>query len=84
MSRDESSDDVYPGIASEVESIFDVTQFCEVRITVRLPDSYPEPRKYQYSQLMLPDDVRIQDVEHTMPPLIKRVAKGLITSLRFR
>lgn len=69
-------------LSDEVESIFDPLKLGEVRITVRLPDSYGEPRVLSYSQLLFPDDIRIDP--GVLPAEVERVARLLITSMRFR
>lgn len=74
-------------VSGEVESSFDLSQFAEVRITVRLPGSLTssgEPVKYGYVQVMLPEEVRMQDYETVLPRELERIMRLLVMSLRFR
>ena len=71
----------------EQETLFVLEDCAEVRITVRVPGANTEdgePVRLTYSQVMLPEEVRIQDVRTALPPAIERAAKSLILSMRFR
>ena len=84
---DELTPDDAAELSAEVESSFDPLEFAEVRITVRLPGKCTEsgtPEKFGYVQLMLPEDIRIQNPRRTLPYVIERAAKALMTSMRFR
>lgn len=74
-------------VSEEVETAFDLGSYAEVRITVLLPGSLTsdgEPKKFGYSQLMLPEEVRMANPEVTLPYLIQRAARGLMVGMSFR
>jgi hypothetical protein len=74
-------------VSEEVESSFDLSQFAEVRITVRLPGSLTssgEPERFDYAQVLLAEQVRMVDYETVLPRELERIMRLLVMSLRFR
>lgn len=71
----------------EQEPLFTPDGYAEVRITVRIPGSISEsgePEVFGYSQLLTPEEVRIQEPRKFLPSVIERAAKSVMLSMRWR
>lgn len=76
------SEPVRPG-----EDVLNISQHAEVRITVHLPGACTEsgePEKYEYSQLMAAEDVRIERPSKTLRFTLERAVRVITLSMRFR
>lgn len=83
----EPADGIDPALSEAVESVFDASKFAELKITVRLPaECSPtgEPIVYGQTQLVFPDDVRMENLVDVLPKELQRIMRLLEMSLRFR